>query len=382
LGAEAHPVTGLPAESKRFVSSTNFFLARHETFRLYTGAVQAGKRTIVATIRDVARRAGVAISTVSAVINRSAPTSNSVVGRVERAIAEIGYTPHGGAQALRSGQSRIIGVIVPDITNPHFSTVARVAETVCMAAGYMTFVYNTDEDSDHEMHILRMMRTQRVAGLILISTRSDAEHGARLMAEINVPTVLLGSSVEGVPFDTIATDNVRAGQLAIQHLLGLGHRRIAVISGRKGVSTGEERLDGCRLAFAEHGLSLDDGLIFAGDFSQAQAFESTHRIMSGDIMPSAIFALSNMMTIGVMRGLVAMGLSSPRDVSILGIDSFEWPEIMNPQPTIVAQPIVEMTEVAIGTLLDQIETGKAPTARRSLFEPKLVVRASCAAIAA
>ena len=136
----------------------------------------------MATIRDVARRAGVAISTVSAVINRSAPASNAVIARVEKAIAEIGYMPHGAAQTLRSGQSRIIGLIVPDITNPHFSTVARVTETVCMAAGYMTFVYNTGEDPDHEMQILKMMRMQRVAGLILISTRSDAEHGARLMA--------------------------------------------------------------------------------------------------------------------------------------------------------------------------------------------------------
>ena len=334
----------------------------------------------MATIRDVAKRAGVAISTVSAVINRSAPASKAVIDRVERVIAEIGYTPHGAAQSLRSGQSRLIGLIVPDITNPHFSTIARVTELVCMAAGYMTFVYNTDEDFDHEMHILKMMRMQRVAGLILISTRSDAEHGARLMAEINVPTVLLGSWVDGVPFDTIALDNVRAGQLAISYLLGLGHRRIAVISGRKGVSTAEERLEGCRLAFEEHGLALDEDLIFPGNFSQAQAFDNTRRIMSGGKQPSAIFALSIMMMIGIMRGLVSMKLSSPRDISILGVDGFEWPEIMNPQPTAVAQPIAEMTEVAIGMLLDQIETGKKPTGHRRLFEPSLIVRASCAPV--
>jgi LacI family transcriptional regulator len=332
----------------------------------------------VATIRDVAKRAGVAISTVSAVINRSAPTSEAVVARVEQAIAEIGYMPHGAAQALRSGQSRLIGLIVPDITNPHFSTVARVIETVCLAAGYMTFVYNTDEDADHEMHILKMMRQQRVAGLILISTRSDAEHGARLMAEINVPTVLLGSHVEGVPFDEITLDEVRAGQLAVGYLLGLEHRRIAVIGGRKGVSTADERLEGCRLAFVEHGLSLPDELILPGNFSQTQAFESTRRIMSGQQGASAIVTLSNFMTIGVMRGLVAMNLTSPRDVSIIGIDDFEWAEIMNPQPCAIAQPVVEMAEVAIGTLLDQIESGKKPTGQRRLFEPTLVVRTSCA----
>src|ERR1700719_1750756 len=100
-----------------------------------------------------------------------------MVARVEQAIAEIGYAPQHAAQTLRSGQSRLVGLIIPDIANPHFATVARVVETLCLRAGFMTFVYNTNEDADHEMRILKMMRMQRVAGLILISTRSSARHG-------------------------------------------------------------------------------------------------------------------------------------------------------------------------------------------------------------
>ena len=123
--------------------------------------------------------------------------ASDVIARVERAIAEIGYTPQRAAQTLRSGRSRLIGVIVPDITNPHFSALARVVENECLKAGYMTFVYNTDEDTEHEMRILRMMRMQQVAGLILISTRSDARHGRRLLTEINVPVVTMGSLVAG-----------------------------------------------------------------------------------------------------------------------------------------------------------------------------------------
>jgi LacI family transcriptional regulator len=336
----------------------------------------------VATIRDVAKRAGVAISTVSAVINRSAPASEAVIARVERAVAEIGYMPHGAAQTLRSGQSRIIGLIVPDIANPHFSRVARITQRACMTAGYMTFVYDTEEDSEHEMQILKMMRMQRVAGLILISTRSDAAHGARLMAEINVPTVLRGCFVEGVPFDIVTMDEVRAGHLATQHLLDLGHRRIAVFAGRKGVSTSEERLEGARLAFAERGLRFPQELVVPGDFSEPRAFESVHEVMSGPNPPSAIFTLSILMTVGVMRGIVDMGLTIPRDVSLAANDDFDWPEIMNPQPTTVVQPVAEMTEVAIAKLLDQIELGRQPTGRRLQFEPKLVVRGSSAPAAA
>jgi DNA-binding LacI/PurR family transcriptional regulator len=333
----------------------------------------------VSTIRDVARKAGVAISTVSAVINRSAPTSAAVVARVEEAIAEIGYMPQRAAQTLRSGRSRLIGLIIPDITNPHFATLARVVENVCLAAGYMTFIYNTDEDADHEMQILKMMRMQRVAGLILISTRSDARHGARLLAEISVPTVLMGSHVAGTPFDIITLDDVKAGRLAMGRLLELGHRRIAIIAGRSGVSTNEERLDGCRLAFADRGLGFDSVETIAANFSQERAFAETRRVMSRRRPPTAILSLSNLMTIGVMRALGALGLASPGDVSIVGVDDFQWAEIMNPQPTTIAQPIVEMTEVAIAMLLEQISSGAKPTGRRLCFEPELIVRASCAA---
>ena len=332
----------------------------------------------MATIRDVAKRAGVAISTVSAVINRSAPTSGAVIDRVERAIAEIGYTPHGAARTLRSGNSRLIGLIVPDISNPHFSRVARITERACMAAGYMTFVYDTDEDFEQELQILKMMRSQRVAGLILISTRSDVDHGRRLMAEINVPTVLRGCNVEGVPFDIVTMDEQRAGYLATSHLLDLGHRRIAVFAGRKGVSTSEERLEGARLAFTERRLRFPEELVVPGDFSERRAFEAVQDVMAARERPSAIFTLSILMTVGVMRGIAAMGLSMPRDVSLAAIDDFDWPEIMNPQPTTVVQPVAEMTEVAIAKLLDQIERGTRPTGRRLLFEPKLIVRGSAA----
>jgi LacI family transcriptional regulator len=332
----------------------------------------------VSTIRDVAKRAGVAISTVSAVINRSAPTSDDVVARVKRAIAEIGYAPQSAAQALRSGRSRVVGVIVPDITNPHFSALARVVETECLKAGYMTFVYNTDEDTEHEMRILRMMRSQRVAGLILISTRSDSRHGRRLMAEINVPTVLMGSSVSGTPYDFVALNDVTAGKMAAARLLDLGHRRIVVIGGRRGVSSHELRLNGCRIAFKERGLRLADEQVALAGFVTERAYEETRRRMSIPSPPTAIVSLSNFMTIGVMRAVAALGLACPARVSLVGIDDLDWADVMRPRPTLIAQPIEDMTRAAIAALLEQAVTSSEPTARRILFAPKLVERESCA----
>jgi LacI family transcriptional regulator len=326
----------------------------------------------------VAKRAGVAISTVSAVHNRSAPTSAEVVARVERAIAEIGYTPQRAAQTLRSGRSRLVGVIVPDITNPHFSALARVVENECLKAGYMTFVYNTDEDTEHEMRILRMMRMQQAAGLILISTRSDAPHGRRLLMEINVPVVTMGSLIAGTPYDFVALDDVEAGLLATNRLLDLGHRRIVVIGGREGVSSHALRLKGCREAFRRRGLTLGDDQVRLAQFKLERAYEETRAALRQKPAPTAVVSLSNFMTIGVMRAIKDLGVRCPEDVSLIGVDDLDWADIMRVPPTLIAQPIEEMTRTAIADLLEQLTLGEPPRKRRILFGPRLVERKSCA----
>ncbi|MGN6103059.1 MAG: LacI family DNA-binding transcriptional regulator, partial [Devosia sp.] len=276
----------------------------------------------MATIRDVAKRAGVAISTVSAVLNRSAPVSEETIARVEAAVAAIGYTPHGAAQSLRSGRSRTIGLILPDITNPHFANVARVVESACLDAGYMAAIYSTSEDFDRERQILRMMRAQRVAGLIIIPTRSDAEQGAQLRGEIHVPTVLLDSFVEGLPYDVVKLDNVRAGRLATDCLLDAGHRRIAVTTGRANITTGEDRLRGYLEAHAARGVAIDRSLFLAGRFDRQVAYRSTLARMAEPAPPTAIFAISNMTMMGVLLALRELGLEVPRDVSVASIDDF------------------------------------------------------------
>jgi LacI family transcriptional regulator len=336
----------------------------------------------LATIKDVARRAGVAISTVSAVLNRSAPVSEATVARVEAAVAAIGYMPHGAAQSLRSGRSRTIGLILPDITNPHFANVARVVESACLDAGYMAAIFSTSEDFDRERQILKMMRAQRVAGLIIIPTRSDAEQGAQLKAEIHVPTVLLDSFVEGLPYDVIKLDNLAAGRIATEHLIANGHRRIAVTIGRDNIMTGEDRLRGYLDAHAAHRLPVDRGLFLPGRFDRDLAYRSTLARMRQPDPPTAIFATSNMMMLGVLLALRELGLIVPRDVSVAGIDDFDFASILAPPPTVVAAPVSEMAQRAIETLLAEIEHRHKPTATTTLFQPKLIVRESVKAVEA
>jgi len=333
----------------------------------------------MATIKDVARRAGVAVSTASVALSRSAPVSEEVIAKVEAAVREIGYVPHGGARSLRMGQSRLIGLILPDITNPHFAKVAKVVESVCLGAGYMVAVYSTSEDHDRERQILTMMRMQRVEGLIIIPTRSDAEHGARVIGQIHVPTILLDSYVDGLPYDVIKLDNIAAGKIATEHLIGLGHTRIAATAGRSNIVTGEDRLKGYFLAHEEHGLPVDDDLLVPGRFDQTVAHDGIIKRMREPNPPTAIFALSNMMTLGVLHALRELGLSVPGDVSVIGIDDFDFAHIMNPPPTVVAAPVLEMAQASIAALLGEISRKSPPTGNRTIFSPKLIVRESCAA---
>ena len=182
--------------------------------------------------------------------------------------------------ACRSGNSQLIGLVVPNIANPHFAAVAREIENICLTAGYMTVVYSTGQDPERESQVLKMMRVQRVAGLIVIPTRSDAEHGSHLVDKIHVPTVLLDMFVEGLPYDVIKTDNVEAGRLATDHLLGIGHRRIGIIVGIAGLATSDDRLAGYLKAHAEHGVAVEPGLQLAGNFDQRQAYQRTIEVLA------------------------------------------------------------------------------------------------------
>ena len=334
----------------------------------------------MSTIKDVARRAGVAISTVSAVINRSAPVSADTIAKVEAAIAEIGYTPPGAALRLRSGRSRLIGLVVPNIANPHFAAEAREEENVCLSAGYTTVVYSTGQDAERESQVLRMMRQQRVAGLIVIPTRSDAAHGAALVNQIHVPTVLLDMYVEGLPYDVIKTDNIEAGRLATDHLLELGHRRIGIIVGIPGLATSDDRYAGYLKAFADRAITADKSLMMRGEFDRDAAHAAALKLLGRKDRPTAIVTISNMMTVGLLFAIRELGLRVPGDVSIIGIDDLEFAELLEPKPTVVTTPILAMARRSIQKMLEQL-AGKQPTVGNwEVYQPALLVRQSVAAL--
>ncbi len=332
------------------------------------------------TIRDVAKHAGVAISTASAAINRSAPVSEDVLAKVHLAVEALGYVPHGGAQSLRSGQSRLIGLIVPSITNPHFAAVARVIENTCLSAGYLSMVFSTGQDSDRENQILRMLRQQRVAGLVIIPTRSDSAHGLRLGKEIHVPTVLLDMYVEGLGYDVVKLDNVLGTRMATEHLIGLGHRRIAALTGIPGLATSEDRLAGYRGALRSAGVAPDPQLELKGDYDQETAFASTVAALQGKQRPTALVSFSNMMSVAAMHALRHLGLRAPQDLSLIGFDDFEGADLFDPPLSVVQTPLHAMAKRSIELLLEQIAGRSRPSGKREVYAPHLVIRSSCSAL--
>ena len=180
-----------------------------------------------------------------------------------------------------------------------------------------------------------------------------------------MPTVLMGSSVAGTPYDFVALDDVAAGRMAAGRLLELGHRQILVIGGRQGVSSHELRLKGCRVAFKERGLDLAEDQVALASFTTERAYEETCRRISVSSPPTAIVSLSNFMTIGVMRALAALKLACPEQVSFIGVDDLDWADIMRPRPTLIAQPIADMTRIAIAALLEQAATSSESRAANS-----------------
>jgi len=334
----------------------------------------------MATIKDVARVAGVAVSTVSATLNESAPVSAEVRKRVWAAIAEVDYAPDAVARSLRKGTTRLVGLVVSDIANPFFAAATRVIETACNASGYGLVLYNTDEDEAREAEVLRLTRIQRVAGLILAPAGSGDAYAASLRKLLSVPTVTIDRRVDQLALDSVSLDNRRAARLAVDYLLRIGHRRIAVIAGREGVTTGEERLAGYRDAHEAAGIPVDETLVRFGNFRQEDAYETVRRMMEGETRPTAFFALNNLMTIGTMRGLTDIGFVCPDHVSVAGVDDFDWATAFRPRLTTIAQPVEEMGRKAVDLLMGRIG-GEAPArGRAEVFEPRLCVRESCAPI--
>ncbi len=328
------------------------------------------------TITDVARRAGVSPVTVSRVMNGAPNVNPATRAKVEQAIAELGYLPSTVARSLRSKRTRSLALLLPDITNTFWTTVARGVEDTAQTLGYTVFVCNTDEDCQKQQRYLELAVSQRVDGVLIAPCQRDAA-ALRLLRERGVPTVVIDRRIEGWDVDTVHGDSVGGARALVQHLIALGHRRIAVISGPATTSTAEDRVAGYRQAFAEAGLPVDDSLIRRGAFRACAGEELARSLLAEAAGLTAVFAANNAIALGAIDAVTATGRRIPQDIAVVAFDDFVDASHLFPFLTVAVQPAYELGCEAARLLLERLAGTSSAPPQHIVLPCRLVVRHSC-----
>ena len=330
----------------------------------------------MATIRDVAQRAGVSVATVSHVINGTRKVAPETAARVRRAMEELDYHPNAVARSLRTRKTQAIGVVVSDITNPFFATLVRGAEDAAIEAGYSLIVCNSDETPEKEDLYVRLLWRRRMDGLLIAPVRDGASSAVQELARRQMPFVFIDRKAKGVEADAVLSDNVGGAYLATQHLIERGHKRIGIVLGIPGATTTEERLAGYRRALEEAGVPLAEDLVVWGGYRVEGGRRATAKLLSLSDPPTAIFSTNNLMTVGVLKELFHRKVRIPKDVAVVGFDDLEWAEMANPPLTTVAQQPYEIGHQALALLLEQLSRECESPAREVRIPVVLKLRGS------
>lgn len=332
------------------------------------------------TIREVAETAKVSISTVSNVINNNLKrVSPETTKRIQKVIEETGYIPDTAGRSLRRRNTDTIGVIILNVTagqisEPWIATLLSGISSVMSGKDKTILVDLWHEGS--------MQRYQRIfhgnlfRGAILIGPKRDEEI-LSVLAKEDYPFVAVEWSEPGCSVNSVCSNDFNGGYLATSHLIGLGHRRIAMINGDLGFYSAAERLNGYSRALSDHGLAVDPRFIVTGDFSEAEGARHVTELMTGSDPPTAIFTGDDLLAVGAINGLRQLGLEVPRDVSVVGFDDIPVAKYFTPPLTTLRLPMWEMGVAAAEQLQEILENGRRQT-RQVIFDVEMIVRSSTA----
>jgi LacI family transcriptional regulator, repressor for deo operon, udp, cdd, tsx, nupC, and nupG len=331
----------------------------------------------MATIQDVARDAGVSTATVSRVLSAPELVAEATRARVMESVASLGYQPNFAAKSLRTLRTEKILVTVPDISNPFFSQVIRGVEEAARAAGYSVLLGDTRHEAEREEEYAAMLLRREADGLIFLGHRLPETLAPMLAAQGARTPIVNGCEYSpelGVSGAHI--DNARAAAEAMDHLYGLGHRAVGVITGPLASPLSRDRLEGVREAAQAHGHGA--GLrVAAGDFSIESGLREATVMLDGADRPTAIFCFSDEMAMGALEAIRRRGLTCPKDVSLAGFDDIRFAEFLNPPLTTVSQPMDRIGHEVVRLLLD-ILSGRADGLEHVTLPHRLVIRGSTA----
>lgn len=313
----------------------------------------------MATIKDVARLAGVSISTVSKYLNGGNVRPENVEP-IRSAIAQLDYRANPFARGLKANRSRSIGILLPSITAPFFGNIVMSMDKVLRDRGYHSLIACYDSNHGLERDYLSFLLSTGIDGLVYCPEDLSSDEFYELTNQRNIPVVQVDRCIQGIQADAVLTDNTEAVQAAISKLISHGHRRIAIISGPKSVFTSKERLVGYLRALSEHEIPYDDALVIHGELDFATGYQGFLKVMASSNPPTAIFSTNHDITMGTITAARERGYCVPDQIELLGYDSVESCSIMTPPIPVVHQPEAEIAQTAAGFLIDRLNGYDGP----------------------
>ncbi len=329
------------------------------------------------TRKDVARLAGVSTATVSYVVNDGPrPVALETREKVLWAIKVLGYKPNKLANHLARKKTRTVALVVPDNTNPFFAELARSIQHAAFAAGYHIILCNSDRAPDRELSYFDLFQAKHIDGILLVTSGLSPELLDRV-SELEIPIVAVDREVPGLAVDAIMVDNTVAAELVTEHLLQHGHSRVACIGGPTHLPNAVQRVNGYRQALQLHGIQPEENLVCAAEFTVEGGYEAGKWLLHNGFRPTAIFAGDDQIAAGVLHAARDLGVDVPRELAVAGFDDTFVAKISSPKLTTVAQPVGEMSRVAVSTLLERINGTLSGLPHRTTLQGSLVVRESC-----
>jgi len=329
----------------------------------------------LATMKDVARLAGVSTSTVSHVINKNRFVSEAIADKVNAAVEQLNYAPSALARSLKLNQTRTLGMLLTASSNPFYSEVVRGVERSCYERGYSLILCNTDGDAERMNRSLETLLQKRVDGLLLMCTENHRPSKDAISRYPSLPIVMMDWSPFDGANDVIQDNALLGGEMATEYLIRQGYHKIACITGPLDKTTAQERLNGYRQAMNNAGLEILPGYEVSGDFEFEGGVPAMEKLLALPEPPHAVFASNDAMAVGAYQALYQRGLRVPDDVAVIGYDDIQLAQYMMPPLTTIHQPKDSLGELAVDALLHRLQDPEAEP-QILVLTPELVVRQS------
>jgi LacI family transcriptional regulator len=294
--------------------------------------------------------------------------------RVMRSVEKLGYKPNMIARSLRMRKSFVLGLIIPSITNPFFTNIARAVEDIALQSGYVVTIFSSDQSLSKENLYLDFMCNRRVDGA-LIAVADQYKSNLDLLVNAEIPIVLIDRLLENSSFDRVMVDTYGGTYRAVEYLLERGYKRIGMIAGPQNVSTAVDKVLGYKKALADQKVELDEDLLLYGDYTEASGLSLGGKILSQSHPPDALIVSNNLMTLGVYRVIKEYGLKIPHEIALVGFDDMTWSTIVVPPITMIEQPTYELGKKAIEFLLNRL-AGSSNEPQTHIIRTKMNIRGS------